>query len=95
MALQQFDPPGFANDLNVSQKAGWSNLINSWIETEWATLPLGYNKFFFNELQHPEASAGSVAEIIWEGFPRIWKLKFPTDEQKRWIASEKKELLLS
>lgn len=89
MALQQFDPPGYATDLSVSQKTGWSNIINSWIEAERTALPSGYNKFFFNELQQPDASTGQVAEITWEGFPRIWKLKFPTDELKRWIASEK------
>ncbi|HEX8369732.1 MAG TPA: hypothetical protein VF604_14395 [Pyrinomonadaceae bacterium] len=89
MPLKQFDAPGFANDLDSDLKAGWSKKINNWIERERKNLPAPYNKFFFNELQHPETENGSVASITWEGFPRYWILRFPNDEQQRWEASEK------
>ncbi|MCC6281141.1 MAG: hypothetical protein IT262_11100, partial [Saprospiraceae bacterium] len=89
MALLKFDTPGFVSDLAEEQKTAWSNVINSWIEKERNRLGSTYKKFFFNELQHPEAENGAVAPITWEGFPRFWKLQYPTDLQQRWQASEK------
>ncbi|MGB8194758.1 MAG: hypothetical protein WCF67_22685 [Chitinophagaceae bacterium] len=90
MPLTQFDPPGFVNDLSDELKQLWSEQVNEWVESQRLTLrPIVYQKVFFNELQHPEAENGPTAEVIWEGFPRKWKLDFPTDEQKRWQASEK------
>jgi hypothetical protein len=89
MPLQKFDTPGFESDLTDNQKTAWSNKINSWIEDERNNLGSPLDKFFFNELQHPETENGAIAPITWEGFPRFWKLQFPNDQQKRWEASEK------
>lgn len=89
MALQRFDTPGFANDLSEIQKDAWSDKINSWIEGERGQLGTPLNKYFFNELQHPEAQNAPVAPITWEGFPRFWEQQFPADQQKKWEASEK------
>lgn len=91
MSLQQFNTPGFADDLPADLKNKWGNLIAAWIEKERNNLPVPYARFFFNELQHPEADNAVVLPITWEGFPRHWLLKYPNAEQtqQRWEASEK------
>lgn len=88
MSLQQFDTPAGVNDLSPELKKAWGQQISDWVEEERNHLPEGYADFFFNETMTP-ADNGTVAPIIWEGFPRHWKLKYPDDEQQRWEAAEK------
>jgi hypothetical protein len=75
MALSQFDPPGFLDDLTAPQKKRWSD----WLSNEVDKRVKGRQQFF-NELRKPASSDDqALHDISWTAFPRQIKISSPSD----------------
>ena len=92
MALAQFDPPGFADDLNVAQKEAWSKWISDELtaareRTDPSLANYGPRLQFFNPLTQPPAADAVEKDISWTAFPRLIEVTSASDKQ-RWKRAD-------
>jgi phosphatidylserine/phosphatidylglycerophosphate/cardiolipin synthase-like enzyme len=88
--MNRFDPPGFLDDLNDSQKDQWSQIVSGWLDRAHAGSPEsndGPRAQFFNPLTQPPAADKQVAVISWNAFPRQVKSTSLNDKQ-RWRRAD-------
>ena len=94
MALAQFDPPGFVEDLPPAGKKAWSD----WISQELTEARdrdgsgdglsnFGPRRQFFNPLTHPADADAVEQDITWTAFPRVVRLQSISDKQ-RWRTAD-------
>ncbi len=91
-AFTQFDPPGFAQDLNASQRAAWSKWISDQIDaardrTDASLRNYGPRPQFFNPLKLPPAPDAAEADVSWTAFPRVVEINSTSDVQ-RWQRAD-------
>src|SRR4051812_35489205 len=92
MALEQFDPPGFVDDLDKGQRQAWSQWVSQQLDSardagEGGPPAIGPRKQFFNALSSPPAADAVEKDITWSAFPRIVKISAPSDAQ-RWKRAD-------
>lgn len=91
MGLVTFDPPGFLDDFDATQRSAWHNFISSRMDNAAAGHTDVSNDAprpqFFNPSKI-EASADAVAEDVkWVAFPRIIQISAPSD-RARWRRAD-------
>lgn len=90
--MEQFDPPGFLEDLNPPQRAQWSDWISSQLDAVAAGEPDNFDfdaprPRFFNPLKNPPAADAVERDIRWNAFPRIVQLDAASDTE-RWQTAD-------
>jgi hypothetical protein len=86
MLLPRFDPPGFLNDFNDTQKAAWSKFISDRLDAEMAAAAaLGHH--FYNPTKKDTANDVQTLEISWTAFPHIVEVNTPSD-RLRWQTAD-------
>lgn len=92
MALQQFDPPGFVDDLTAPQRKEWSAWISRRLDEarkKGTGGPPAYGPRlqFFNPLATPPANDAVEKDVTWTAFPRIVRITSASDVQ-RWRRAD-------
>lgn len=92
MALANFDPPGFLDDLTPQQQTAWSEWISDQIDSAIAGDPVGLEfdaprAQFFNATQVDFAADLTTLAIEWTAFPRNVQINSISDRQ-RWRRAE-------
>lgn len=90
--MQNFDPPGFLDDLNPAQAQAWSDWISQQIDDAAAGLPQEYDfdaprPRFFNALSSLPGDDAAEKDITWTAFPRQVTLDAATDLE-RWKTAD-------
>lgn len=88
--MNRFDPPGFLNDMNDSQKNQWSEIVSGWLAGARQGAPHendGPREQFFNPLTQPSANNAQVHVIAWNAFPRQVRSTSLSDTQ-RWRRAD-------
>jgi hypothetical protein len=94
MPLERFDPPGFVDDLDATQKQAWSDWVSNQLDvvrdrdgSDEGLVRYGPRPQFFNPLQNAPASDAVEKDITWTAFPRILKITSVSDVQ-RWRKAD-------
>jgi hypothetical protein len=90
--MTQYDPPGFADDLNAAQKARWSEWISDQVDRCAAGEPENYDfdaprPRFFNALTTPAGAGAVEKDITWSAFPRVVQINSSGDRE-RWTTAD-------
>ena len=88
--MNSFDPPGFLDDMDATQKAQWSRIVSNWLDRARAGNPNdndGPRAQFFNPLTNPPGDNPQVAVIAWNAFPRQVRSSSPS-EVHRWRRAD-------
>ena len=91
--LTRFNPPGYLDDFDETQRTEWSARMNEIFEQVKVGFPQYYlndgpRDQFFNPLTTAEAADRVSKDISWIGFPRNVRISAPSDE-KRWSRADK------
>jgi hypothetical protein len=84
MLLPRFDPPGFLDDLNDTQKQAWSDFISQDLDGE---LPGASGNHFYNPVKTDTAPDVQTAEISWTAFPKRVSVS-ATSDPDRWQTAD-------
>jgi hypothetical protein len=92
MALTQFDPPGFSDDLTAPQREAWSSWISEQLteareRTDTNLKNYGPRLQFFNPLVQPPSADAVEKDISWAAFPRVIQVTSAGDKQ-RWQRAD-------
>jgi hypothetical protein len=90
--LNQFDPPGFAQDLDANERVAWSKWISDELDaaasrTDRKMRNYGPRPQFFNPLKNQPVADAVEADIHWTAFPRIVAISSTSDRQ-RWQRAD-------
>jgi len=83
--VASFGAPAFVNDLGAGPLAQWSAKVHGWFREAEQGLPV--NGRLYNMIDRP-ADDAAHALIPWNGFPRKFALRWPTDVERRWRTAE-------
>lgn len=85
-----FDPPGFADDLNDQQKQVWSDFISRRLDSAAAGTGDPFDSprpQFFNPARKPIGAGAATEDVKWTAFPRIVELSSPSNAL-RWRRAD-------
>ena len=97
MKLPQFDPPGFLNELNASQKTLWSRWISRRVNESIAGRPDEVandspRPQFYNPVDTDTAADVQTAVITWTAFPRNVLINTSSDQQRWRLADQTRDV---
>lgn len=92
MRLQQYDPPGFLDELNAGQRAAWSRWISRRVDAAIEGDPANSandspRPQFYNETKTDTADDKQNLVITWTAFPRNVAITSSSDEM-RWRMAD-------
>lgn len=92
MMIPRFDPPGFLDDFDEEQRAGWSQFISAQIDAAIQGQPEilindGPRLQFFNPTKTEIADDAVTQSIAWTAFPRQVQVSSISDRQ-RWRRAD-------
>jgi hypothetical protein len=94
VAITQFDPPGFLDDLDATQRQKWSDFLSDQLDaarsrdgSEFGLTNDGPRLQFFNPLRNQPDSDALEKDISWTAFPRLVQINSVNDVQ-RWRKAD-------
>lgn len=97
MKLQQFDPPGFLDELKAGQKVLWSRWISRRINASIAGRPDQVandspRPQFYNPVETDTGDDKQTVAITWTAFPRNIQINSSSDQQRWRMADQTRDV---